>query len=246
MKKILVALLLCSLLYVTPAYAINLSSCRYEEGAFSLSLPADWILFTPDIADEDPNLSIMDTNGETLRNKMLENNVVFNSVYPDLSQEVTVSWFKNIRSRVTFDYNILQPDALSEQAQSIIDHEFDGDINVPSYLSFDKYHNGQALFLRFKGVIMKGETSYAEFIQYSTVINGNACNISLHTYGQSLTAKDEVLLQEIIDSLSFDEVLKKTADRKITLTLIGIIVLTIFMIASAVWSIIRYRKKMKN
>lgn len=245
MKKILIALLLCTFLCVCPVYANDMSSYRYEEGAFSLLLPTDWVLFTPNTADDDPNLSLLGTDGKTLQKKMSENNMVFNSVCPDLSREVTVYWFKNTKSRATFDFNLIKPDALSEQAQSLIDHEFEGGEGVvlPTYLSYEKYHNGQALFLRFEGVIKKGDTNEAEFIQYSTVINEYACNISLHTYGQAITAEDVNLLKKIIDSLTFDEVLKKTALNGVTIPLLGIISLLIFMFIIGIWAIVRYRKR---
>ena len=76
-------------------------------------------------------------------------------------------------------------------------------------------------------------------------MNGTAVSVTLHSFGEPVNEEQEALLEEIVNSMEWDEVLERTMskDTKITLFVFGGILLA--LICSTIFFTIRYRKQQK-
>lgn len=248
MKKLL-ALALCLLtISALPVQAAagTMHPHRLEDLGLTLVLPDGWMLFTPETSDSDPNLKALGTDGKTLRQSLEEGNVRLNAVLPDLSAEITLVCSVDQRSESASDYNLITEEDLNEQGQTVIDHDFGDDAAGLDYLSFEQMQGKQARFLRFVGEIRQEESGYTQFIQYSTLMNGTAVSVTLHSFGGPVSEEQEALLEEIVDSMEWDEVLERTLskDTKITLIVFGCILLA--LICSTIFFTVRYRRQQKR
>lgn len=248
MKKMLIFSLCLLTLFAFPAQAAAeaMYAHRLEDLGLNLVLPEGWMLFTPETSDDDPNLEVLGTDAETLRQSLKDGNVRLNSVLPDLSAEITVVCSVDQRSESAFDYNLITEADLNEQGQTVIDHDFSKDAEGLDYLSFEQLQGNQARYLRFVGEINPEDSDCTYFIQYSTLMNGTAVSVALHSFGEPVSEEQEAILQEVIDSMEWDEVLEKTLskDTKITLTVFGCILLA--LICSTIFFTVRYRKQQKR
>ena len=238
---------LCALVFLRMGVfaAGEWSGQRLDDLGLSLDLPAEWAIFTPDTPDDDPGLALLGADGETLRATLKAGGVRLNAVQPDLGAEITVVCTEDQRSRSAFDYNLITEEDLNEQGQSVIDYDFSEGAQGMRYVSFEQMQGEQARFLRFVGEIEGGSAGYTQFIQYSTVLNGTAVSVTLHSFGQAVSGEQQDMLQSIVDSMRWDEVRERSLSGGMVFNLVLLVLILGGLIASTVFFSIRYRRTKK-
>ncbi|NCB04534.1 MAG: hypothetical protein EOM69_03320 [Clostridia bacterium] len=241
MKKF-AALLLCAVLCVSTAFAAGLRAETLPAYGLSISLPDDWALFTPDTPDDDPNLSMLEADGATVRETLKSSSIVLHCLRQDRTAELSVVAFTDKRVKQTFSYLACDDKQLDNQGKKIIGYDLDSGVNYEAYTI---YRTPQIAFLRFTGSVKAEDKLVSEFVQYATVVNGNAFNITLRCDADLLDSDAEALVKQVVDSMQFDELLEKPVNVTDILVLVGFAVVFIGLVVSLVITVVKFKKKQK-
>lgn len=132
-KKLTTLLLIFTLLLallITPAAYADPSTNNEQNSALTeyvfgndnmnISLPADWYINTPDEIDSD-FLQVTENTERRLKKYLEYSDIEFNLLSKDLKQEINVILVHNSRTKMMFDFNIIDESSLSEQGQVFVD-----------------------------------------------------------------------------------------------------------------------------
>ena len=199
--------LMCMLTSVPAAYAANSTTYELSELNMTIDVPADWITFTRDIDENDPNLEQMGTTAETLISTYETNSIYLNAVCLNPLSEIVITMVSDKSTQSIYDFNLISDEDMPEAAESIRTEmqEIMGD--AATYTESSIYTHTQAKFAVFNFETSGEFPDHAQ--QYTTIINGQTINVTLHSYTGQLTAAQEQLLKDVVDSITFTKVTKK-------------------------------------
>jgi hypothetical protein len=209
MKKIMsIAVVLIILTALVPAaYAADTAVYDLPELNLSVDVPADWITFTRDIEENDPNLALFGTTAEAMVSDYESKNIYLNSVCLEPLSEIVITMVADDGSKEVFDFNNISDEDMPETVETIKDEmqKLMGD--AATYAGTGMYTHAQAKFAIFNFETGGELPDHGQ--QYTTVINGQTINITLHSYTGELTADQEQLIKDVVDSITFTEVKTK-------------------------------------
>lgn len=161
-----------------------------------MSLPSDYVVFTRDIDSGDPNLAAYGLTKDGMLSLMRERSIYLNGWDRDVNHEIIVT----VADNTLEDFN-LYSDALLETMATAIDDEYKS-IGI-TVLRTELYKHSQAKFIKVYMSQPNGSaTVYG--LQYYTVYNGKAINITMQSYSGQLTSAQESIHKSIVDSVRFD------------------------------------------
>lgn len=209
MKKfcLTVVTLMCLFTIIPVASAADSVTCELSELNMTIDVPADWITFTRDIDENDPNLELLGTTAETLISTYEANSIYFNAVYLDPLSEIVVTMITDESSQDIYDFNRISDKDMPQAAETIREEmqKIMGDAATYTESSF--YTHEQAKFAVFNFETSGALPDHAQ--QYTTIINGQTINVTLHSYTGELTTAQEQLLEDVVNSITFTKVTKK-------------------------------------
>jgi hypothetical protein len=199
MKKRLLSLLLALVMVLglcPTAFAAN-NSYRLDELGMSIEIPSDHVVFTRDIKSNDPNLSAYGLTKNGMYSLMLERNIYLNAWDEDVNYEIIVTMVDSPLG----DYSQLSDTTLSALASSLAS-EYES-VGI-TYLKSEIYQHNQAKFVKiYISQPNNGSTAYG--LQYHTVYDGKAINITLQSYSGKIGSTQEAIIKKIVNSLRFDK-----------------------------------------
>jgi len=209
MKRLFAFLIVLTFLSlsVPAAYAAESNTYELPELSMAIEMPEGWVTFTREIDADDPNLAQFNTTAEALINNYKANSIYLNSICIDPLSEIVITMVSDKSTQDIYDFNRISEEEMSGAAETIRAEmqELLGD--GATYTQSGVYMHAQAKFvvLNFE---KSGELSdHAQ--QYTTIINGKTINVTLHSYSGQLTAAQEQLLNDVVDSITFTKVTKK-------------------------------------
>lgn len=143
MKKLCLFVLAFTLLFTmaTAAFAASSETYWLEDLGLSIDIPSEYVVFTRDIADDDPNLTAYGLSKKDLLDSMESNNIYLNACDADINFEVTVTMTDSeIR-----DFNLLSDTTLKALGSSLQSAYADNGITVEKY---EVFQHSQAKFLK--------------------------------------------------------------------------------------------------
>lgn len=197
MKRFLKVLLsLCFVFCLLPSYALAANSTyELDELGMSIELPSDYVVFTRDIKSNDPNLRTFGLTKDEMSSLMQERSIYLNAWDKDLNYEIIVTMIESPFE----DYNQFSDTSLSLFV-SALEPEYAG-MGI-TLLRSKFYQHSQAKFAKlYISQPDNGETVYG--LQYHTVYDGKAINITLQSYSGTIDSAKESILKEIVDSVCF-------------------------------------------
>ena len=223
------------------------SMTRYDMAGetMHLSLPDGWYFNTPDQIDEE-FLEVSENRAGRLKNYLDKNGIVFNLLSRDLSQEINIILKQITQSKLLFNFSTMEESSLMEQAELLISKE-----NTPegdklsensTYKSYELLKADPFIFMVFEGDMITEDGS-ADFVQYSTMVNGYALTMSMRTYDGGDFETSKTLMRQVVISLQVDKILE--FDRKSAMIAeFGPAVLLFFaLILVVAFLIVRHLKK---
>lgn len=198
MKRILTTLLIfCFVLCLLPVSAFAATGTYdLDELGMSIELPSDHVVFTRDIEANDPNLSAYGLTKDGLSSLMQERSIYLNAWDEDINYEIIVTMLDSPFE----DYNQFSDTSLSAFV-SALDTEYAG-LGITMIRS-EFYQHSQAKFAKiYISQPNNGETAYG--LQYHTVYDGKAINITLQSYSGKIDSSKEAILKKIVDTVHFD------------------------------------------
>ena len=243
-RSLMVFLILClAFSLLSPAAFAAGSSYKLDELGMSIELPQDYIVFTRDIKSNDPNLSAYGLTRDELYSLMVDGCIYLNAWDKDLNYEIIVT----MTDSPVEDFNLYSDTALMDLASSAEDEYRNYGI---TYIKSELYQHSQAKFIKiYISQQRNGSTVYG--LEYSTVYNSKAINITLQSYSGKIDSSKEAILKKIVDSVCFETAISaesSEADRKKTEDAPLFMVLLNVLFGGAVFSlpIIIYRYAVKK
>jgi hypothetical protein len=202
MKRILGALLIITLFFVsiTTAFCADVT---YEvpELYLTVSMPEEYTVFMHDIEEDDPNLAQFGLTADYLNDLYEQNHIYLNAITAEAPEEVVVTMVTNKDIKEAFNLKRASEEDLNEFLSSI-DEEFS---KIGATLKdTSRYEHEQALFIVTDFTTASYVMSSTSRM-YSTLINGQFINFTLHSYSDTFTDAQASILKQIVDSAVFVE-----------------------------------------
>ncbi|MDY2978128.1 MAG: hypothetical protein SOR90_11400, partial [Oscillospiraceae bacterium] len=193
--KVLLSFCLVFCLLPSQAFAAN-TTYELDELGMSIELPSNHVVFTRDIKANDTNLSAYGLTKDGMSSLMLERSIYLNAWDEDVNYEIIVTMVDSPFE----DYNQFSDTTLNGFV-SALETEY-ASMGI-TFIRSDLYQHSQAKFAKiYISQPNNGDTAYG--LQYHTVYNGKAINITLQSYSGEIDSSREAIIQEIVDTIRFD------------------------------------------
>ena len=191
---VVAAILFCLSLPVV-AYAAPGGVYELGELGISISMPENMLVFSRDIAEDDPDLPLIGMTKQQILDVMLDQDIYLNALEQNGEYELVVSMTKS----PVVSMSMLGEEELNESIASL-EQEYS---NVGAQLlNCVVYDQAAATFLEIRFSITEDNfTTYG--LQYYTIYNNKAINVTLHSYIGEITADHETLMRTIVDGIAF-------------------------------------------
>ncbi len=199
MKKVYSFILMLVLVVSLTATAFAASGKTYKLGdlGMSIEIPSDYVVFTRDTPDDDPNLAAYKLSKKDLSDVMKANNIYLNAWDKDVTSEIVVTMVDSSFQ----DFNLLSDSMLTKMVSSIESQYADNGVSIEKY---EIYQADQAKFLKLY-IQQTDDGDAIPGLQYCTVYDNKSINITLHSYSGKISAADETALKSIADTAHFDK-----------------------------------------
>lgn len=197
-KRILsfVMLLVFTICIPIVCFAQGDSSYSLPDVGMSITIPSNYYVLTRDISSSDPALSFFGFSKNECVRLLEDGNMYLDAVDSDVSTEIVVTMTENIIS----DLNLFPDSTIDTFLSSLIEAYSNAGITVDST---KYYQHKQAKFIIFEFHQKSGNgTTYG--IQYYTIYNYKAINITQYSYDGSFSSWDQFVFERLIDSVEFD------------------------------------------
>ena len=170
--------------------------------------------------------------------KILEDdNVYLYAQARDGSYKITLSMIENDESRGYYDFTTLSDSQKEEITQTFK--------NQPECTNCYTYElkNGHAFFFCPTSKYTSSSGSPLSIAQYITIVNGQRIVVQLAVNSTTYTNEQVEVLKNIVDSINFSTITKKSFDFNSVLPYIIVLVVAVVMFTIAIVLIIKKRKK---
>ena len=196
--KVSFLLVLIMLLSIPAGCLAEASGTEYylPEVGITLRLPDDYYVLTRDISASDPALSIIGFTQSECLSFMEERHIYLNAFTKDSGREIVVT----MSDSVLKDLSKVPDKTLNSFQSSLEDMYSSAGVSVDSV---EIYRHNQAKFVVLN-INQPSEAGTTYGVEYSTVYDSKAINITFHSYGSEWTNEEMLWLQSIVDNVVFD------------------------------------------
>lgn len=208
MKKRILLCFLCIMLIFGVGVEVFAENGTYEikEADMTLDISDEFVVFGRIVDEFDENLELIGSSKKELEEVFKKGNIYLNAVMIPTEYEIVLTLTEYEGSQDIFDFNLFSEselDVLGKQLSTSSPEE-----SGATYTGYETYKQNQAQFIVFD-LYQENASGKVYGKQYYTIINGQAINITMHSYTGELPAEKLDLLRSTIDSISFDEVKAK-------------------------------------
>lgn len=172
------------------------STYYLSELGMHIDLPEDYIVFTRDTPADDPNFILYGISKEDMDSLLVQQNMYLDAITSTGGTEVVVTMIDSPLE----DFNQLSDSTLKILASTFtLEYESLG----ITLLRSEVYQHSQAKFLKLY-ISQSSEQGTVYGLQYYTVYDGKAINVTLHSYLGEIGAYEEGALLDIVDTVRFD------------------------------------------
>ena len=206
MKKTVSILCIVLAVLLIPISCMADSSVKVNDLGFSVSLPDDLYVFTQDMDINSTVWDMFDVDPTTFIDYLKTNSIFLDAVAPDGTYEIVIIGRQDQTYQEIFNLNSLSDaevlkglSASMESAAAQLGLEIE-DTEI--------YKTGNIKYFSFSGSQLTAEQS-VEIKSYITVVNGESVQITLRSYAGALSNSQEALIEGIVDSINFSQILSK-------------------------------------
>lgn len=248
-KKLLTLMLfLAAALFPASALAETsqapMTECVLEEGNIFVDLPCGWYFNTPEQIDRD-FLKVTENKERKLEKFLRESNIAYNLVSSDLKEEINVIMVSTSQTKTMFNFNLLDKETLEDRAQMLIDKgPQEDDSGKTTYASYEIKSIGDCTFTVLCGS-MEREEGKADFVQYTTVVNGYGITFSYRAYEGADSEKGSALMENIVASLDVKVIEDADIKTQFIKQMIPYILLVAGVVGFTIFMFVRQLRKSK-
>lgn len=202
MKKILASVIISLIILL---YGGNILATKYENIKMNIDLPQSYYDLKNGIDTNDTKITyyeaILKTTKEEMKTQFEQNSIIYNGLSSNLSKQLILAQTENDLTRKVFHLHLATEKQLEDIKTELSKLAQNQSLDV--VLQEIYTYNG----INYIYSIIKD--SSITIYQYYTIINGKGITISLNS---SDTGNYEKELQEIVDTITFDELEEKPTD----------------------------------
>ena len=217
MKKLTLTIFLVLLLCASASAAYAGDSYDIEDLYITLEAPEDWLVMTLDPLDNTEAEAYLGIDSAAIIDYLEKSFMYINFLKKDISAEIFINMVQNEGSQEVISINEYSDKQLEvyaagvmsiskeELENSLEDMDFEGIMSDDiKWQKYDIYRHSQAVFVKFyyskyvNGVEIPS-------VQYSTIQNGQAINISISSYTGEVTDSLEAVGKDLVDSIHFTQ-----------------------------------------
>ena len=179
-----------------------------KELRLRVAIPNDMVVFTRDIADDDPGAKELGMDVAQLRSSFEANSIYLSAVSKDKLTEISITMSPATLTEPPYSYSEATDEQLDALGEEILNsYGSESSDGQAQYTNYSKYRTEQAVYLRFN-VTQTLSSQKLYFIQNSTLINGQYININIVSYNDRINEDDYNLINYVIDNSEFTEILE--------------------------------------
>lgn len=200
MKKIIAVVWTLSLLLglITTALAVESTTYDLEELGVTIDIPNDYIVFTRDTPEDDPNYAAYGLTKESMDELFDQRSIYLNAWDADIQFEIVVTMAES-----SFADFSTQSDTVLTALSSSLDDVYE-DLGY-AFLKADIYPHRQTKFMKIYAQ-EKQSNNPVYTLQYNTTCNAQSINITLRSFSGEITEEKEDILRNIVDTVNFQNV----------------------------------------
>lgn len=197
-KRVYAFLLSFIIIAFLPAecFADNTVKRYLPDLGMSIETPGDYYILSRDISSSDPALSFFGFSKSDCISFLEESSIYLDAVDPDVTTEIVVTMTENVLS----DMNMLPDTTIDALLSSLSDVYSNIGISVTN---MEYYQHKQAKFVVLD-INQESDTGTIYGVQYYTIYNYKAINVTLHSYDGRVSSSDKSLARSVVDSVVFD------------------------------------------
>ena len=197
MKRLLSFLIMFFLLSATVVvFASSSNTYSIDELDMSIDIPSEYVVFTRNISDDDPNLSVYGISKNALLEMMESKNIYLNAWDNTVGFEIIVTMIQSSLS----NFKDLSDSTLNFLASSISPSYADLGIALEKY---EIFRHDQTKFIKLY-ISQPNGTGTAYGLQYYTVYNNMAINVTIQSYTGRIDSEKESILKSIVNTVYFN------------------------------------------
>lgn len=210
MKRIIAVVWTLSLLLglIPTALAVESTTYDLEELGITIDIPNDYIVFTRDTPEDDSNYAAYGLTKDSMDELFKLQGIYLDTWDVDVQYEIVVTMidtsFEDFSSQSDFALTALTSN-LDEMYQEL----------GRTFLKSDPYQHKQTKFVKIYTKQEK-EDQAADTLQYYTVCNGKAINITMHSFYGGIDGEKEAILKDIVDTVYFQNIETPSLVREVT------------------------------
>lgn len=172
---------------------------RISELDMTIEIPSSYDVFTLDMDENDPLFAEYGYSKAEVEEQFVAKNIYLNAVLGDGTEEIVITGSENVIS----DFAGMGDNALLTLASGLVEEFQEYGITITEY---DIYHHPELTFIRLH---FHDEKNTVHGLQYYTIFNNTAMNVTLRSYEGIIRVTEEKKMQTIVDSIvlhSYDAV----------------------------------------
>ena len=167
-----------------------------DELGMTISMPADYVVFTRDINDNDPNLSTYGLTKDSLSSYLDEDNVYLYGWDKNVNESIIIT----MDDSTLADLNLYSDTKLSTMFDSYKSQYEDSGITSDK---LEIYQHSQAKFSKIYA--SQPEDNFITYVlKYHTVYAHKSIDIIMRSYSGKISSEQEATLKGMVDSVIFD------------------------------------------
>lgn len=202
MKRFLLGLL-CCLVFMqglsVKAQETEMTQVTIEEADISMMLPITCYLLGQNITENDPYLEKVGGDREKIQDYYKNAGIFLNAIAQDDSYEIVVTMNENSNIDYVYSMQSLSEEQMNEFAETIQTAYASYGYEVKGHELYDTEEESYVLF-RFRQLY---DEKTVECCQYYTIRESRIYNITLRSYLGEITPKMKIMMDKVIDSISF-------------------------------------------
>ena len=212
MKKLMSFIAILLLLLIIPVSCRAESVVSINEFGFSISLPDEMYCITPETDNSSPAWKALYLEPDTFREYMKSNNLLLDACSLDFTYEIMILGRDTDNYKAIHNLNQYNDDEIKRLFSMVSkENEKLGIITEGEAI----YNSGELKYYTFSGTqTSNNQTFYSH--NFVTIVNGHYIRLNFRSYAEPFSDEMETQNKAIVDSIKFNEILKKPATESLS------------------------------
>lgn len=185
----------------------NTNTYTLDDLDMTISVPSDMITFTRDLEENDSNLKELEIINSELQMRLIDEHIYLEAISSDFQYRIFITMLDYSGSQGIFNFNLFSDEDLAKGlAEEMLSSEVAKKKGI-YYKDYSIYEDGLVKYIVYN-MGHSDESDIVYGIEYSTIYNGKAINITLQSYEEEVTPSLAYILENVVDGIVFTKTLE--------------------------------------